>query len=539
MSNRGMVVAPQPLAVEAGVEILRRGGNAVDAAIATAFAQGVVDPHMAGVGGFGSMLVYSAAERRPTMVDFHGRAGSRAMPDMFADAVQGRIVGHAERYLVRGYVNQIGYRAVSTPGTVAGLHTAWQRFGRLPWPDLLQPAIRLAREGFQVLGDLLRRWEERPEPGHVDSLTRFLASPESARIFLKEGRLPDASDRLVQPDYARTLELIARGGAEVFYRGEIAERIVEDFRANGGLITREDLEGYRVDVYQPVRGSYRGYEIASSPPPGSGVQVIQILKLLEGYDLGTMEHGEAPYVELVARAQKLSFLDRARHLGDPRFLEVPMELFLSGDRAAELRGFIDRRELPEEGAHELPESSDTTQVTVADGEGNCVSLTHTLGSASGVVTPGLGFTYNNCMYQFDPIPGHPNSIQPGKARITGISPTMLLREGRPILVVGAPGGTRILGAVQHTINNVIDHGMTAVEAVSAPRWHWEAETLDLEPRLYYHVRARLEARGLKLRCAGFGYDPAFARAHAILIDPTTGRISGGADPRGGGCASSA
>lgn len=540
MPTKGMVVAPQPIAVEAGVEILRQGGNAVDAAIATAFAQGIVDPHMCGIGGFGSMLVYTSADQRSTMVDFHGRAGTRATPDMFAGAIEGKVLGHAERYMVRGYVNQLGYRSVVTPGTVAGLHEAWRRFARLSWADLVQPAIRLAREGFDLPGEVARHWTERPEPGHADGLARLGATAESARIFLKDGDLLRAGDRLVQPDYARTLELLADGEAEVFYRGEIAERIAEDFAQHGGLLTRDDLAGYRVDVYEPVSGTYRGYDIVSSPPPGSGVQVLEILNILEGFDSAGMQHDEAPYVELLARAMKLSFVDRARYLGDPKFVDVPVERLLSKDHAADLRRRVERGEQTDEPVPAgQPESGDTTHVTAVDAERNCVSLTHTLGSASGVVTPGLGFTFNNCMYQFDPVPERPNSIAPGKARITGLSPSIVFRGSQPFLVVGAPGGTRILGAVVHTILNVLDHAMTAVEAVSAPRWHWEATTIDIEPRLYHHVRAELEAKGLALRCSPFSYDGAFARAHAIVIEPGTGRLVGGADPRGGGGAASA
>lgn len=536
--TRGLVVAPQPLAVEAGVAALRQGGNAIDAAIATAFAQGIVDPHNCGIGGFGSMLVYMGGDGRSTMIDFHGRAGSRATPDMFAEAVEGRVLGHAERYQVRGYVNQIGYQSVVTPGTVAGLYEAWQRFGRLAWPALLEPAIRLAREGIDLPGEVARQWAERPESGHVDGLTRINATQESARIFLKDGRLLLAGERLVQPDYADTLERVAERGADAFYQGEIGDRTADDFARNGGLVTREDLSSYRVDVYEPVRGTYRGHEIVSSPPPGSGVQVIEILNILEEFDCGSLDHGEPAYVELLARAMRLSFTDRSRYLGDPKFVDVPVDLFASKEHAAELRAFLGRAHLIAQDEARVsagqPESLDTTHVTTVDEERNCVSLTHTLGSASGVVTPGLGFTFNNCMYQYDPLPGRPNSIEPGKARVTGISPTIVFRDGRPLLVVGAPGGTRILGAIAHTILNVLDHGMTVAEAVAAPRWHWEAATIDIEPRLYHHVREALEGKGLRLRSSRYSYDPSFARAHAIMIDPAGGRLKGGADPRGGG-----
>ena len=242
-----------------------------------------------------------------------------------------------------------------------------------------------------------------------------------------------------------------------------------------------------------------------------------------------MAHGKADYVELLARAQILSFIDRRRYHGDPKFIDDPTEILISKERAAELRGYIDRRELPPDVVEEPPEPPHTTHLSTADARGNCVALTHTLGSASGVVTEGLGFTYNNCMFQFNPVAGRPNSIAPGKARITGISPAIVTRDGRPILVTGAAGGTRILGAVQHTINNVVDFGMSAMEAVSAPRWHWEDHVLELEPQLYFHLKDELTSRGIEVANNAF-----VAQLHAIGIDPDTGSLAGGADPRGWG-----
>ncbi|MGH7554348.1 MAG: gamma-glutamyltransferase [Longimicrobiales bacterium] len=524
----GMVVAPQPIAVEVGVETLRRGGNAIDAAIATAFAQMIVTPFSCGVGGFGCMLVHSAQDGKTTMVDFHARAGSRASPDVYASAVEGRIYGHADRWKLRGDINQMGYLAVSTPGTVAGLHEAWKRWGSLPWADLIEPAAQLADEGFLLVNNLGSGGGE-SESGVVPFIVKIKATKASADVYLNNGQNWRSGETLVQRDYAHTLRKIAELGPDVFYRGEITERIVRDFAENGGLITREDLENYKVDVHEPVRGTYRGYDIVSNPLPGSGPQVIEILNILEGYDCGSLEHGKPDYVELVARAQILSFIDRRRFHGDPRFLDFdPTEVLLSKERASELRKFVDRRELPPDVAQGPKEPLDTTTLSSVDAAGNCVALTHTLGSASGTVTSGLGFTYNNCMFQFVPVPGQPNSIAPGKARITGISPTIVFRDGRPLLVHGGAGGTRILGAVQHIINNVIDHEMSVVEAVYAPRWHWEDHVVDLEPRLFYHLRAELESRGLKLNNGG-----SFANVQAIMIDPLTRTLSGGSDPGSG------
>lgn len=530
--TRGMVVASQPIAAEVGASMLRRGGNAIDAAIATAFSQFLETPFSCGVGGFGCMLVYSARERRTVMIDFHGRAGSKASPDVFTPYYQGRIYGHADRHKIEGDINQIGHKSVVTPGTIAGLHKAWEMFGSLPWAELIQPAIETALNGFELTHTLGSRSTD--DGGVVGYYRKIQATDASARIYLKpNGDLWEAGERLVQTDYGHTLQLIAEHGPDVVYRGEIAERIVEDFARNGGYITREDLENYEADVYEPVYGTYRGYDIASNPLPGSGPQVIQILNLLEGYDLPEMGHTDPRYVELIARAQKLSFIDRVRYHGDPKFIDDPTELLMSKDRAAELRRYIDREEFPPEPVPDTPPEKGTTTLSAVDEDGNCVALTHTLGSASGVVTPGLGFTHNNCMFQFTPLPGLPNSIAPGKARITGISPSIVFRRGHPILVVGAAGGTRILGAVQHTINNVVDQGMSVSEALMAPRWHWEDITLDTEPRLYFKLKDHFAAKGIELT-----YDTSLASLEAIMIDPRTGELTGENDPgrRTGGVA---
>lgn len=526
---KGMVVAPQPLAVEAGVTLLRAGGNAVDAAVAAAFVQGILSPFSCGLGGFGCLLVYSAKDRRATMIDFHGRAGSKATPDIFVDSYEGPLPGHSERSRVRGDINQIGYRSVTTPGTVAGLHEAWSRFGRVAWSQLFEPAIRLAEQGVDVPRSLfgIGPVSAPAAPGYVSLSTKVRATAESARIFLNNNRGWKAGDRLIQLDYARTLKAIAQGGPEVFYQGDIAERIVADFRKNGGLITREDLESYRPRVYDALRGTYRGHDIVSNRLPGSGVQVIQILNILDGYECGSMDHGKSPYIELVARAHKLTFIDRAKYHGDPEFVKDESALLMSKQRAVDLRRLIERRELPTVSVSGEAESPDTTSLAAVDEDGNCVALIHTLGAASGVVTPGLGFTYNNCMFQYHPLPGRPNSIEPGKARITALCPAMVFRDGQPLLLAGASGGNRILTAVQHLINNVIDHRMTVVEGTAAPRWHWEEEHVELEPRLFHHVRSQLETNSLSARLG-----TSFAVLQAISIEPGSKRWHGASDHRG-------
>ena len=532
-AHKGIVVAPQPIAATVGAQILEQGGNAVDAAIGTALVQGIVDPFNGGIGGFGCMLVHDGGTGRTIAISYHGRAGSRAAPDVFANDVVGQIHGHAERYEVRGAVNQIGYRSPVVPGVLAGFDAAHRAYGRLPWKSLFEPAIRLARDGVPLPGEVYSHWTDLTEPGHKNGLERANATRACADIFAPGGALLKPGQLLRQPDYAATLERIAEAGADDFYRGEIARRIAEDFARNDGLFDAADLAAYRADVSEPVAGSYRGLEIRSSPLPASGVQVVELLQILERLDLAALREHEARYLHVVGRAMLATFADRARFLGDPRYVEVPLAMLLGQAHASALADLVQSDAPITVESLGYIESRHTTHNCVMDAQGNAVSLTHTLGSASGVVTPGLGFVYNNCMYQFHPFPGHPNSIAPGKSRMTGAAPTLVLREGAPWMTVGALGGTRMPTAIVNTIVGIVDHGLRPVEAVAAPRFHAESAWLEMESRLYWRWRGELEALGWKLRPSMKGYDRAFALVFAALRN-ADGSFTGGSDPRGGG-----
>lgn len=534
MQRKGVVVAPQPAAASVGAAILADGGNALDAAIATAFAQGVVDPFNGGIGGFGCMLVHDARNRRTTAVSYHGRAGSKARPDVFADDVVGQIHGHAERYEVEAAVNQIGYRSPVVPGVLAGFDAAHRAFGRLPWKVLLEPAIRLARDGIPLPGEVYAHWTDLTEPGHKSGLERIRATAACAAIFAPGGSVLKPGEMLRQPDYASTLARIAEAGADDFYRGDIAQTIANDFLRNDGLFTSEDLAGYRPDVASPVSGSYRGLRIESSPLPASGIQVIELLNILEQFDIaGLRRDDEARYVHRVSRAMLATFADRARFLGDPRFVDVPVDRLLGKAHARDLAALVEGESAISVDSLEYSESRHTTHVCTMDGEGNAVSLTHTLGSASGVVTPGLGFVYNNCMYQFHPFPGHPNSIAPGKSRLTGAAPTLVFKESAPWMALGALGGTRMPTAIVNTFCNIVEHGMRPTEAVDAARFHAEGPWLEMESRLYWRLRDELEAQGWRLRPSAKGYDRAFALVF-VAMRGADGAFNGGSDPRGGG-----
>ena len=529
----GMVVAPQPLAVEEGVRILQAGGNAFDAAIAAAFAQMVVDPQMCGIGGFGCLTLYDAARDAVVVVDFNATAGRVARPDQWTD----RIVDEywsGYGWLLDGHVNDIGYGAIATPGTVAGLGELHRRYASLPWAALLQPAIRLARDGFLVSPELARGWLLPPMDGMPSTMARLGFIDESRRIYLTAGDRPYAmGERFRNPDYASTLVRLADLGPEEFYVGELARRMADDLAGNGSSITLSDLQSYQPRIQEPLVGSYQGHDIATNQPPGGGVTILEMLNILEGYDLPALGHNSEDYVFTMARAQIAAMCDRAEHVGDPAFVDVPVSLLTSQERAGAWRARIDTEErLVVPRYH--PDTPTTTHVSVADRAGNCVALTHTLGSSSGVITPGLGFMYNNAMNCFDPRPGMLNSIEPGKGRITGIAPTIAFSDGKPSVVLGAPGGTRIMTGILQALVNILSFGMSAVEAVSAPRLDCQSDTLDAETRIPSWVKqAAADRAGLKLwpNPAPYGR---FALVQAIVLDPKTGGISGGADPRSGG-----
>ncbi len=511
---RGVVVAPQPRAAEVGAQVLEAGGNVVDAAIATAFMQMVVDPFNCGIGGMGTCQVFLADRNEHLQIDFHGRAGSKARPDMWAKETRGRtpISGYS---LFDDFRSELGYTSVMTPGTPAGLDELHQRYATLPLAELMGPAIRALREGVPVPAYLSQQLHRAPQPGIPDQVARIKASEACARIYLKEDGSPlAAGDTLRNQDMADTLEQLSRRGLRDFYTGLLAKAIARDLEMNGSFITAQDLASYRVRVGRPVFGSYRGYSVASNPPPGGGSVVIEMLHILEGFDLGRMEHNGAEHLHILASSMKLAHQDRNAHMGDPDYVSVPLDaVFLSKEHARRRREAV----VSGEGAK-----------TPAPGEQDS---THTLGSASGVVTPGLGFIYNNSMKLADPAPGRPNSIAPGKARNTGMCPTILFQSGRPVLAVGAPGGSVIMSAVLQAMLNSVDWGMPPVEAVSAARIHTEGQKVYVEARVRSDVCREMERLGHQVEHRVEGYAHDFSRVQLARLDEN-GRLEGGSDPRG-------
>jgi gamma-glutamyltranspeptidase / glutathione hydrolase len=516
-----MIVCPQPQAAEIGLEVMRRGGNALDAAVTCAFVQGVIDPQMCGIGGCGVMLVHSP-DGGDALLEFYATAGSRAREDQW-ERIFIREAADRYGYVLEGWVNDVGYQSVGVPGTVAGLHEALTRFGTISWQQAIAPAIPIARDGFPVSGFMHDSWTADYGPDVVPNQQRIQASPAAKAIYTHDGALYAVGERLVQSDYARTLELLSAEGPDVFYKGAIAEQIAADFAANGGFITREDLAEYTVNVTEPLRGTYRGRSVAAAGPPAGGLTLLQMLNFLEGYDLGAQGWPSTEAARLLVEAMSFAVGDRELHVADPRFIKIPTSALADKEYAARAR------ELVAVGAR-AHDRSDTTHVCVIDDAGGAVSLTHTLGSASGVVTPGLGFGYNDYMNCFDPRPGRPNSVRPGKTRVTMMTPTMVFDGGRLQVCVGAPGGTKIVTGILQVLVNVLDHAMSPVEAVSAPRIDFQGDIVQAEARVPRVVCDGLEKLGYQVNRRTLNYDPYFSRPQVIVASPE-GVMRGASDPR--------
>jgi gamma-glutamyltranspeptidase/glutathione hydrolase len=467
-AKRGMVVSQSDIASQIGFGVIRDGGNAIDAAVATAFAMAVTHPTAGNIGG-GGFLVFRPATGQPTTFDFREAAPAGSNPEMWL--VNGKYDSD---------LHHNSHRAVGVPGTVAGLHLAWKTLGSKPWKDLVAPAVKLAADGFE-LSDALAGSLQR-------SMKAFSRYPASLAQFSKNGQPYKTGETFKQPDLARTLQRIADQGPAGFYEGETALLLEKEMKANNGLITREDLKNYQAKQRAPIRGTYRGYEVIGMAPPSSGgISVQLILNILEGYDLKAEGAGSARNLHLIAESMRRAFAERAQHLGDPDFVKtMPIERLLSKDYATQLRKTIN----PAQASKSSPtsftwttESQETTHFSVVDAQRNAVALTYTLeaGYGSKIVVPGAGFLLNNEMGDFNAGPGltnetgligtEPNLARPGKRMLSSMSPSIVTKDGKLFMVTGTPGGRTIINTVLMTILNVIDFGMNAQEAVDAGRIH--------------------------------------------------------------------
>jgi gamma-glutamyltranspeptidase/glutathione hydrolase len=525
----GIVVAQEARAARIGMEILERGGNAVDAAVAVGFAMAVTYPRAGNIGGGGFMLIHRADHNDDVAIDYRETAPMATTRATFLDQ-------HGNADPVKSRSSALG---IGVPGTVAGLALAQQKYGsgRFSLADLIAPAIELARAGIPVEDDI------------ADSLPAaaalFARWPAAAKIFLNgDGSPLGPGDRLVQSDLAATLAAIARDGSRAFYDGPIAEKIAAAVAANGGLMTREDLKDYRAVERAPVLGTYRGYDIVSMPPPSSGgVILIEILNMLEGYDLRGHGAQSPPALHLMIEAMQRAYADRAMFLGDPDVVAVPVKNLISKPYAAALLAGIDperarRSQDIKPGEPPFREGDNTTHYSVVDRFGNAVSNTYTLNLSYGVgmVADGTGILLNNELDDFAAKPEAPNAYGligyeanapgPGKRPLSSMTPTIVLKNGKPFLVTGSPGGSRIITTVLQVILNVIDFDMTITDAVTAPRLHhqWLPDVVFAERGFPPQTIAALEARGHKISVGG----PA-GSANSIAITPS-GRV-GAADPR--------
>jgi gamma-glutamyltranspeptidase/glutathione hydrolase len=522
-AKHGMVVSREPHATEAGLNVLKSGGNAVDAAVAVGFALAVTHPSAGNIGGGGFMLI-RFADGRTTFLDFRERAPGKASRDMYLDAN-----GNPTNDSV------LGWRAPGVPGSARGFEYAHKKYGKKPWAELVAPSVELASKGFEVSYGLATGLRS------SKNLAKF---PESKRIFHNDGKYFEMGDTLVQTDLGRTLARIAKDGAKDFYEGETARIIAREMEANGGLITLEDLKNYAVVERKPLEGDYKGYHIIGAPPPSSGgIGVLQMLGVLETSGYEKSGAGSAASIHYVAETMRRYYADRSEYLADPDFFKVPVRALLDKAYVAKLRESINpEKATPSDdvlpGALAAHESDHTTHFSVVDAEGNAVAVTYTLngGYGSGVTVPGTGVLMNNEMDDFSVKPGVPNmfkliqgeanAIQPGKRPLSSMTPTIVLRDGKLYLVLGTPGGSRIISNVFQVLLNVVDFGLNIQDAVSRPRFHhqWRPDVLYMEQGFSPDTEALLKARGHVIE-----HVERMCEMSCIMVD--NGWLQGAADPR--------
>ncbi|MBD2803963.1 gamma-glutamyltransferase [Xenorhabdus sp. ZM] len=482
-AKQGMVVSAQHLASQVGIDILKMGGNAIDAAVAVGYAQAVVNPCCGNIGGGGFMTIH-LANGKDTFINFRETAPAAASANMYLDK-DGNLIKNASLY---------GYTAVAVPGTVMGFEEALKKYGTLTREQVMAPAIKLAREGYILT---------RGDTDILDTtIKRFAQNPEAARIFLhKDGTPFKPGDRLIQTDLANTLEMIAKKGPDAFYHGKIPQLVEETSKKSGGIITAADFANYRITETTPVTCSYRGYKFISSPPPSSGgVTLCEILNIVEGYDLKSMGLNSANYIHTLTEAMRHAYMDRNTYLGDPAFIKNPLDQLLSKSYASSIRKEIQPNKAtpstnvqPSLGPHEKTE---TTHYSVVDKEGNAVSTTYTVNGRFGavVIAPGTGFFLNDEMDDFTTkvgeknlyglVQGATNSIAPGKRPLSSMSPTLVTKNGKIFLVLGSPGGSRIISITLQSALNIIDFNMPPQDAVNSPRIHHQW----LPDEVYYEQR---------------------------------------------------
>ena len=524
-ASHAMVVSQDSFATKAAIDILKKGGTAADAAVALAYVLAVTQPKAGNIGGGGFALYYDAETSGTTAIDFRETAPAKAFKELFLDK-DGKVDSNKSRFSLN---------ASGIPGTVAGLEYIRATFGKFELAELMVPAIQLADKGFPVSAGLAF------DLNKVEKV--FRSDPYLENIYFKNDKILSINDLLIQKDLAKTLAKISQNGSKEFYEGKIAEAFVEYFKKDGGLISKDDLANYKVKTYQPVKGMYRGYEVLSMPPPSSGgVHLIQMLNILEKWDLKTVGHNSAEYIHKLCETMKLAYADRSLHLGDPAFTRVPVKGLISKKYASQLRKGITEKArksaLIKPGKPQAFESPETTHFSIIDQYGNAISLTYTINFSFGSrkVISGLGFFLNNEMDDFSAKTGatnaygligsDANSIEPGKRPLSSMTPVIVLKENQPWLITGSPGGSRIITSVLQVVLNVIDHDMNIAEATMAPRVHhqWLPDLINLEMGISPDTISLLKSRGHKVKTGS-----TLGCTESILIE--NGLKYGFADPR--------
>lgn len=527
-TGTGLVLSSHELANKIGKEVLDKGGNAIDAAVAVGYALAVVHPAAGNIGG--GFAVIHLANGENTTLDFREMAPLKASRDMYLDS-KGEIIKDA---------STIGYLAAGVPGTVKGMSAMLDRYGTMKLKDLMAPAIKLAEKGYLI--------NDRQEQTMLEAKDMFKEFPSSSKYFLKkDGSTYKSGDLFVQKDLAKTLKLIAKEGPDAFYKGKIADLIAADMAKNKGIITKEDLAQYQAIWRKPVEGTYRGYDIISmSPPSSGGAHIIEILNIMENANIENLGFASSKTLHIMAEAMRQAYADRSEYMGDPDFVKIPLDKLTSKEYAKEIYAKIPKdKALPSSkvkpGLGQIHEGHNTTHYSVLDSKGNAVSITYTINASygSGATVEGAGFLLNDEMDDFSIKPGVPNlyglvggeanAIEPKKRPLSSMSPTIILKDGKVFMVVGSPGGSRIITTVLQVISNVIDHKMDISTAVESPRFHmqWLPDEIRTEPfGIIKDVQNNLEKMGYKIT-----KEPYMGDVNAIMVDPKTGKIIGSMDTR--------
>lgn len=528
-TGTGLVLSSHELANKIGKEVLDKGGNAIDAAVAVGYALAVVHPAAGNIGG-GGFAVIRLANGENTTLDFREMAPLKASRNMYLDS-KGEVIKDA---------STIGYLAAGVPGTVKGMSAMLDRYGTMKLKDLMAPAIKLAEKGYLI--------NDRQEQTMLEAKDMFKEFSSSSKYFLKkDGSTYKSGDLFVQKDLAKTLKLIAKEGPDAFYKGKIADLIATDMAKNKGIITKEDLAQYQAIWRKPVEGTYRGYDIISmSPPSSGGAHIIEILNIMENANIENLGFASSKTLHIMAEAMRQAYADRSEYMGDPDFVKIPLDKLTSKEYAKEIYAKIPKdKALPSSkvkpGLGQIHEGHNTTHYSVLDSKGNAVSITYTINASygSGAAVEGAGFLLNDEMDDFSIKPGVPNlyglvggeanAIEPKKRPLSSMSPTIILKDGKVFMVVGSPGGSRIITTVLQVISNVIDHKMDISTAVESPRFHmqWLPDEIRTEPfGIIKDVQNNLEKMGYKII-----KEPYMGDVNAIMVDPKTGKIIGSMDTR--------